>query len=76
MNAVVDYVVCFLSSREKDLTAKCIIKMEGTKTSIVNLKVRMSAMLISGLIFFFLSVMCHGLGSDSYCHIYICHIVL
>lgn len=53
MNAVVDYVVCFLSSREKDLTAKCIIKMEGTKTSIVNLKVRLSAMLISGLIFFF-----------------------
>ena len=25
--------------REKDLTAKCIIKMEGTKTSITNLKV-------------------------------------
>ncbi|TDH15629.1 hypothetical protein EPR50_G00010720 [Perca flavescens] len=27
-----------MNRREKDLTAKCIIKMEGTKTSIINLK--------------------------------------
>ncbi|XP_030587611.1 kinesin-like protein KIF16B isoform X2 [Archocentrus centrarchus] len=28
-----------MNRREKDLTAKCIIKMEGTKTSITNLKI-------------------------------------
>ncbi|XP_010793090.1 kinesin-like protein KIF16B, partial [Notothenia coriiceps] len=28
-----------MNRREKDLTAKCIIKMEGNKTSITNLKI-------------------------------------
>uniref|UniRef100_A0A665T6Y4 Kinesin-like protein KIF16B n=1 Tax=Echeneis naucrates TaxID=173247 RepID=A0A665T6Y4_ECHNA len=32
-------VAVWLFSREKDLTAKCIIKVEGTKTSITNLKI-------------------------------------
>lgn len=32
-----------ISHREKDLTAKCIIRMEGNKTSITNLKVLLSS---------------------------------
>lgn len=34
--------------REKDLMAKCIIEMEGTKTSITNLKVMLLFVRMAG----------------------------